>query len=266
MYKQIEKSKENENRVVVNSFVQKRNFGLVDNRKNFSMQNLINQSSIVTSVQQMFPVQRIGNDVIQCVGKLNTTDLKSDVNEIESQMKNPSKTPKNNWIYEMLLKLCNDFEVDSGTTKQMTENLIKDSVINNDDLTNINTIINKRIEWLTNYHDPRSKRNDLDDRHGIRAPNTVDNLRKWLDSLITGRVADLYKGVPGYRNHAQAIQGEINRMLAEETRGTLSKEDVDQAVDKIVKNLGGIRPKPFGPSSFEFNFGPMRKRYIDKDL
>lgn len=58
--------------------------------------------------------------------------------------------------------------------------------------------------------DVRDKRAKVGDRHAI--PHPYMDLGGWFKTLMTGRVADLYKTAGGFPGHALQVQQEITRL------------------------------------------------------
>ncbi len=58
--------------------------------------------------------------------------------------------------------------------------------------------------------DERDKRSKVGDRHAI--PHPYMDLGGWFKTLMTGRIADLYKTAPGFPGHALQVQQEITRL------------------------------------------------------
>lgn len=77
--------------------------------------------------------------------------------------------------------------------------------------------------------DERDKRAKVGDRHAI--PHPYMDLGGWFKTLMTGRVADLYKTAGGFIGHAVQVQQEISRLADCIDEGNFKGQALTTAVE-----------------------------------
>ena len=261
MYAQVEKQKENASRAVANSVAQKKSiaqksFGFVDNRSGAIARNLtkkaINPIESLKNIGQLSPI--IINRIPSAIQlqKLPKGDHKDMVERAEKERKLSSKQTEDQWLVNILQMLCDDFEVDYGTSKKMIENLIKANAIDMADVNQIQTEIKRHLQL-------QAEGRGIDDQHDMRAPVNEQDMHVWLTTLCDKRIAGLYKGEEHFNGHAQQIQLQINRLIEAFNSG-LEYDLYEMAINAIEKTLTKYRPSTFGPTFlYDFGFGKKKK-------
>ncbi|MDY6902922.1 MAG: hypothetical protein SWZ49_33345 [Cyanobacteriota bacterium] len=103
----------------------------------------------------------------------------------------------------------------------------------------------------------RTKNSQVGDRHMITHP--FFDLGGWYKTLMTGRIADLYKTANGFLGHAQQIQQELDRLCPLINEGRFhnstslnTAKEYEQNIKKFI--VKGARRVNFDIPKFIFSF------------
>ena len=114
----------------------------------------------------------------------------------------------------------------------------------------------------------RTQKAQVGDRHMIAHPEF--DLRGWYKTLMTGRIADLYKTANGFHGHAQKIQQELDRLRSLIDEGqfhdstSLAKaKEYEQNLKKFIVN--GAKKINFDIPKFIFNFSGSSSLAIERN-
>ncbi len=134
------------------------------------------------------------------------------------------------------------------------------------DLRNIQMIFDKIVdiellkrdwkrEYATHYSE-KHRHQEVDERHNIIHPS--EDLNRWVATLKSERISDLFKTLPGLPGHVQAVQNEVSRLVnLDEFSNT---QEAFQAVEDIKKSIAAAANKAtFDFPIQELNFGNYGK-------
>lgn len=113
----------------------------------------------------------------------------------------------------------------------------------------------------------RTQKAQVGDRHTITHP--FFDLGGWYKTLMTGRIADLYKTANGFIGHAQQIQQELDRLCPLIDEGKFhdstsldTAKEYEQNIKKFIVN--GAKTISFDIPKFVFSFSGNSSLAIER--